>query len=77
MDIVFRLPLVGDDIEYTDAKNKSAGYEVVGGEKTSSTVIPYSVVKSMGETKRRLGRQTQNAKKSSINLPSNPKRIQL
>ena len=72
LDIVFRLPLVGDDIEYLDAKNKSAGYEVVGGEKTSSTVIPYSVVKSMGETKRRLGRQTQNAKKKQYQLTTEP-----
>ena len=72
LDIVFRLPLVGDDIEYKDAKNKSAGYEVVGGEKTSSTVIPYSVVKSKGEEKRKLGRQTQNAKKKQYQLTTKP-----
>ena len=69
---MFRLPLVGDDIEYKDAKNKSAGYEVVGGEKTSSTVIPYSVVKSMGETNRRLGRQKQNTKKKQYQLTTKP-----
>ena len=74
LDVVFRLPLVGDGIEYIDANNKSAGYKVVDGDKTSTTILYDSIVKSMGARARKDGRQKQNAQKktSESTYPTTP-----
>ena len=63
LDILFRLPLVGDSIEYRDADDKSAGYEVVNGETTETTVVSNEMVRTIGAAKRKLGRQKQKKKK--------------
>ena len=63
MDIVFRLPLVGDCIEYVDKNDKSAGYELVDGDTTTTTTVSHELVKSMGVDARRLGRKEEVAKK--------------
>ena len=75
LDVVFRLPLVGDGIEYIDANNKSAGYKVVDGDKTSTTILYDSIVKSMGARARKDGRHNKMLKKTSESTyPHNPKR---
>ena len=63
MDIVFRLLLVGDCIEYVDKNDKSAGYELVDGDTTTTTTVSHELVKSMGVDARRLGRKEEVAKK--------------
>ena len=63
MDIVFRLPLVGDCIEYVDKNDKSAGYELVDGDTTTTTTVSHELVKSMGVDARRLGRKEEVTKK--------------
>jgi hypothetical protein len=40
LDINFRLPLVGDGIEYQDKKNKSKGYKVIDGDPVTGIKIP-------------------------------------
>ena len=67
LDIVFRLPLVGDGIEYVDKDNKSAGYELVDGDTTTTTTVSHELVKSMGDDARRLGRKEEFAKKKEVN----------
>ena len=66
LDVVFRLPLVDDGIEYIDEKNKNLGYEVIDGKKIQTTIIQDAVVKSMSAAARKIGRQKQNAKKKSL-----------
>ena len=63
MDIVFRLPLVGDCIEYVDKNDESAGYELVDGDTTTTTTVSHELVKSMGVDASRLGRKEEVAKK--------------
>ena len=67
LDIIFRLPLVGDGIEYVDKNNKSAGYELVDGDTTTTTTVSHELVKSMGVDARRLGRKQEVAKKKEMN----------
>ena len=66
LDVVFRLPLVGDGIEYKDKDNKSAGYSLVSGETSQQTVIPHKVVSERGKVVRREGRRVQNSKKKQL-----------
>jgi len=40
LDIKFKLPLVGDGIEYQDKKNKKKGYRVVEGDPVTGVKIP-------------------------------------
>ena len=40
LDIKFKLPLVGDSIEYQDIKNKKIGYRVVDGDPVAGVKIP-------------------------------------
>jgi len=63
LDICFRLPLIGDGIEYVDAKDKTKGYDLVEGDKTGKVVLSKSLVDEKNKNKRLLGRQTQNLKK--------------
>ena len=67
LDIIFRLPLVGDGIEYVDKNNKSAGYELVDGDMTTTTTVSHELVKSMSVDARRLGRKQEVAKKKEMN----------
>ena len=67
LDIIFRLPLVGDGIEYVDKNNKSAGYELVDRDTTTTTTVSHELVKSMGVDARRLGRKKEVAKKKEMN----------
>ena len=67
LDIIFRLPLVGDGIEYLDKNNKSAGYELVDGDTTTTTTVSHELVKSMSVDARRLGRKQEVAKKKEMN----------
>lgn len=63
LDIIFRLPLAGDGIEYVDKNNKSAGYELVDGDTTMNTTVSHELVKSISVDARRLGRKQEVAKK--------------
>jgi DNA invertase Pin-like site-specific DNA recombinase len=63
LDICFRLPLVGDGIEYVDAKDKTKGYDLVDGDTIGKVVLYKSLVDEKNKNKRLLGRQTQNLKK--------------
>lgn len=67
LDIIFRLPLVGDGIKYLDKNDKSAGYELVDGQTTKTTTVSYELVKNMGVDARRLGRKDEVAKKKEMN----------
>lgn len=67
LDIIFRLPLVGDGIEYVDKNNKSAGYELVEGDTTTTTTVIHELVKRMSAEARRLGRKQEVAKKKEMN----------
>jgi hypothetical protein len=40
LDIKFKLPLVGDSVEYQDIKNKKKGYRVVDGDPVAGVKIP-------------------------------------
>ena len=66
LDVVFRLPLVGDGIEYKDKKNKTAGYKLIDGDVSQQTVIPHKVVSERGKVVRREGRRVQNSKKKQL-----------
>lgn len=73
LDIVFRLPLVGDGIEYVDMNNKSAGHELVEGVTTTTATVSHELVKSLGVDARRLGRKEEVAKKrNEPTYPQNP-----
>ena len=64
---------MGDGIEYVDNNNKSAGYELVDGDATTTTTVSHKLVKSMSVDARRLGRKQEVAKKKKwTNLPPNP-----
>ena len=63
LDIIFRLPLVGDGVEYVDKNNKSAGYELVDGDTTTTTTVSHELVNTMSVDARRLGRKQEVAKK--------------
>lgn len=39
IDILFQLPIVGDGIKYKDASQKSLGYKVIKGEKSTSLML--------------------------------------
>lgn len=67
LDIIFRLPLVGDGVEYVDKNNKSAGYELVDGDTTTTTTVSHELVKTMSVDARRLGRKQEVAKKKEMN----------
>ena len=53
-----------DGIEYVDAEDKSAGYEIVEGGTGAPIVIPCAATKNRYKDARKVGRQEQNAKKS-------------
>ena len=40
LDIQFKLPLIGDGIEYQDKKDKSKGYQLVDGDQVAGLNIP-------------------------------------
>ena len=61
LDVIFRLPLVGDGISYYDENNKSSGYQIVDGQKNTEVVISNEIVKSISNANRRNGRKKQNA----------------
>ena len=63
LDVVFRLRLVDDGIQYLDENNKSAGYEIIQGKNIQPITVEHSVVKSRGAIARKVGRQEQNAQK--------------
>ena len=63
LDITFKMGLVGDAIEYEDDDDKSTGYTVIEGATDTSIVIPYAETQKLHQSARRVGRQTQNAKK--------------
>ena len=67
LDIVFRLRLVDDDVQYLDENDKSAGYQIVEGNNAQTITVEHSVVKSRGAIARKLGRQEQNAQKKDLN----------
>ena len=67
LDVIFKLPLVGDDIKYIDETRKSAGYEVVDGDTNQPVTISHDVVRRMGAAARKSGRQKQNAQKKHLN----------
>jgi len=54
---------VGDGVEYADKNNKSAGYELVDGNTTTTTTVSHELVKTMSVDARRLGRKQEVAKK--------------
>ena len=58
---------MGDGIEYVDKNNKSAGYELVDGDTTTTTTVSHELVKSMSVDARRLGRKQEVAKKKEMN----------
>ena len=64
LDIIFKMGLVGDAVEYADDDDKGAGYTVVEGATDASIVIPYAETQNRHKDARRVGRQEQNAKKS-------------
>ena len=66
LDVIFKLPLVGDDIKYIDETRKSAGYEVVDGDTNQPVTISHDVVRRMGAAARKSGRQKQNAQKKTF-----------
>jgi DNA invertase Pin-like site-specific DNA recombinase len=61
LDLTFNLGLVGDGVEYSNTRDRSAGYEVVEGSKNASTVIPYTETQNRHKDARRTGRQEQSA----------------
>ena len=67
LDIIFRLPLVGDGVEYVDKNNKSAGYQLVDGYTTTTTTVSHELVNTMSVDARRLGRKQEIAKKKEMN----------
>ena len=48
-DIQFKLPLVGDGIEYQDKKDKSKGYQLLDGDQVAGLNIPFRA--NTGKTK--------------------------
>ena len=66
LDIVFKMGLVGDNIEYEDDDDKDAGYTVVEGATNASIVIPYADTQNRHKDARRVGRQEQNARKKQL-----------
>ena len=48
---------MGDGIEYVEKNNKSAGYELVDGDTTTTTTVSHELVKSISVDARRLGRK--------------------
>ena len=72
LDVVFRLPLVGDGIEYNDKKNKTAGYKLIDGDVSQQTVIPHKIVSERGKMERGKGRRLQSSKKKRNQLTTEP-----
>lgn len=66
LEIIFQMGLVGDGIEYVDADDKSAGYDLVEGATDASIVIPYGATQDRHKETRKVARQEQNAKKKQM-----------
>ena len=66
LEIIFQIGLVGDGIEYVDADDKSAGYDLVEGATDASIVIPYDATQDRHKETRKVARQEQNAKKKQM-----------
>ena len=66
LEIIFQMGLVGDGIEYVDADDKSAGYDLVEGATDASIVIPYDATQDRHKETRKVARQEQNAKKKQM-----------
>ena len=66
LEIIFQIGLVGDGIEYVDADDKSAGYDLVEGATDASIVIPYNATQDRHKETRKVARQEQNAKKKQL-----------
>ena len=58
---------MGDGVEYVDKNNKSAGYELVDGDTTTTTTVSHELVNTMSVDARRLGRKKEVAKKKEMN----------
>jgi DNA invertase Pin-like site-specific DNA recombinase len=66
LEIIFQMGLVGDGIEYVDADDKSAGYDLVEGATDASIVIQYDATQDRHKETRKVARQEQNAKKKQM-----------
>ena len=65
LDIVFRMPLVGDGIKYKNPNKKSEGYEVIEGATDASINIAYEQSQKFHKDARRVGRKEQISKKNT------------
>jgi hypothetical protein len=67
LDIIFKMGLVNDGIEYVNPKRKSGRYRVVEGDKTVKLVISHEQIRKMHKEARITGRRKQNEKKFQRN----------
>lgn len=67
LDIIFKMDLVNDRIEYANPKRKSGGYRVVEGDKNAKSVISHDQTRKLHKEARIAGRRKQIGKKFQRN----------
>ena len=63
LEIIFKMGLVNDRIEYADQKRKRGEYRVIEGDRNAKLVISYEQTRKMHKEARIAGRRKQNEKK--------------
>ena len=63
LEIIFKMGLVNDRIEYADRKRKRGEYRVIEGDRNAKLVISYEQTRKMHKEARIVGRRKQNEKK--------------